>query len=312
MALHDHNRTKAAGGTEAHSHGTVGELREKNRKQLTTVMILTGSFMIAELIAGFSTGSLAILADAGHMLGDVAAIALALIASLFATKAATSEKTFGYYRSEILASMFNGLCMLGMSAFILIEAYKRFFSTTEVPGFPMILIGVSGGLINFISMRMLTKSAQNSLNTRAAYLEVLSDMLASFGVVVAGLVIIATGWHPIDSIVSVLIALGLIPRTWGLLMQCVHVLMEGSPDHIAMNELRNSMLSVPGVKELHDLHVWTITSGMDALSAHVLVGQGFRTQEVLDEIARVCQHEYNINHTTIQVEEIECKGAQCQ
>lgn len=294
-----------------HSHGSVGELREKNRKQLLTVVVLTGTFMVAELVVGFTTRSLAVLADAGHMLGDVAAVLLALIASSFATKAPTPEKTFGYYRSEILASTWNALGMIAMSGFILMEAYKRLSAAAEVPGLPMILIGLAGGLINLISMRILSGSAQHSLNTKAAYLEVWSDMLASFAVVLAGVVIQLTHWHQIDSIVSMLIAIALIPRTWALLMQCGHVLMEGTPNHIAMHDLRESILAVPGVKEVHDLHVWTITSGLDSMSAHVLVTEGSKSQDVLSEIVSLCEHKFHVNHTTIQIEEIKCEGRQC-
>ncbi len=273
-----------------------------------TVALLSGTFMLAEFVAGLWTHSLAILADAGHMLGDVAAVALALIASIFATKSATAEKTFGYYRSEILASTLNALCMLGMSGYILFEAYQRFFTQAEVPGLPMIVIGVLGGVINLFSIRLLSADAKDSLNTRAAYLEVVSDMLASFGVIVAGLIIQFSGQHIADSIVSVLIALGLIPRTWNLLSECVHVLMEGTPDRIAMSELRKSILAVDGVQDLHDLHVWTITSGLEALSGHVLVQETANTQNVLDEISQLCERDFKINHTTIQVEIVECEG----
>ncbi len=297
---------------DKHSHNDLSELRTLSRKRLITVAIMSGTFMIAELVFGLLTNSLAILADAGHMLGDVAAIVLALIANWFATKAATSDKTYGYYRAEILASTFNALGMLAMSAFILHEAYQRFFEKTDVPGTPMIVIGVLGMVINLISMKLLSAGAKESLNTKAAYLEVLSDMLASLGVIIAGIVIITTGQHVADAIVSVLIALGLIPRTWSLLMQCVHVLMEGTPDHIALSELRKVILAVEGVRDLHDLHVWTITSGLHAMSAHVLVADGVDTQRVLHQIAEVCEHDFKINHTTIQVESAQCDAAECK
>ena len=302
---HNHEHGK---DSDKHSHGNLADLRKLNRKRLMTVALLSGTFMVAEFIAGLWTHSLAILADAGHMLGDVAAVTLALIASSFATKSATAEKTFGYYRSEILASTLNALCMLGMSGYILFEAYHRFFNQAEVPGLPMVVIGVLGGVINLFSMRLLSADAKDSLNTRAAYLEVVSDMLASFGDVVAGLVIQFSGQHIADSIVSVLIALGLIPRTWNLLSECVHVLMEGTPDRIAMSELRKSILAVEGVQDLHDLHVWTITSGLEALSGHVLVRETANTQSVLDEISELCERDFKINHTTIQVELVECEG----
>lgn len=311
---HDHEAVLPAGAQktsqEKHSHGDLAELRALSKKRLITVAMLSGTFMIAELVVGLWSQSLAILADAGHMLGDVAAILLALIANIFATKTATAEKTYGYYRSEILASTLNSLCMLGMSAYILIEAYSRFFNQTDVQGVPMIITGILGGLVNLIAMRLLGPEAQDSLNTKAAYLEVLSDMLASVGVVVAGLVIQFTGQHIADSIVSALIALGLLPRTWKLLMQCVHVLMEGTPDHIVVSELRKSILAVEGVRDLHDLHVWTITSGLEALSGHVLVQEGMNPQFILNKIAQVCEQEFKIKHTTIQVE-IECEGKAC-
>ncbi len=296
---------------DKHSHNDLSELRTLSRRRLTIVAVISGTFMIVELIAGLYTHSLAVLADAGHMLGDVAAIVLALIANIFATRSATSEKTYGYYRAEILASTFNALCMLGMSGFILHEAYQRFFHAEEVHGTPMILIGAAGVIVNLISMRLLSEGAKESLNTKAAYLEVLSDMLAGIGVIVAGIIVLWTRQGAADSIVSTLIALGLIPRTWSLLMQCVHILMEGTPGHIALSELRQSIMSVEGVVDLHDLHVWTITSGLDALSGHVLVKEGVNTQQILNAIAEICEHDFKINHTTIQVESAQCDSVQC-
>ncbi len=294
----------------AHDHGNPSELRKINRQRLLLVGLITGGFMIAEAVVAMFSGSLAILADAGHMLGDVAGIAMAYIANVFATKSATTKKTYGYFRTEILAATFNALCMLGMSAFILYEAYRRFSTNAEIPALPMIVIGFLGGIVNLISMRLLSSGARNSLNTRAAYIEVLSDMLASFAVVVAGLVIQFTRWYAIDSIVSMLIAIGLIPRTWSLLMQCVHVLMEGTPDHIAIADLRTAMLSVTGVQDVHDLHVWTITSGLDAISAHVLIDQDTNSQEVLGKIEVICE-QFKLSHSTIQIEIVQCNNIPC-
>ncbi len=308
---HHHAAETAHGSAEKHSHDDPTALRLLSRKRLIMVAMLSGTFMVAELVAGFMTNSLAVLADAGHMLGDVAAVILALIASIFASKQATTEKTYGYYRAEIITSTFNALCMLGMSGFILFEAYARLFSQAKIPGVPMIVIGIMGAAINLIAMRILSADAEKSLNTKAAYLEVLSDMLASLGVVVAGVIIQLTGQHIVDSLVSMLIAIGLIPRTWNLLMQCVHVLMEGTPDHVAINELRSAILAVDGVQDLHDLHVWTITSGMDALSSHVIVKSGMNTQAVLDQVAKICEDQFKIRHTTIQVEEVPCQSNQC-
>lgn len=263
--------------------------------------------MILEFVFGFMTKSLAVLADAGHMLGDVAAISIALIATSFASRAATVQKTYGYYRAEILASSFNTLCMLGMCGFILYEAYHRLSEKVDVPGMPLITIGIIGAITNFISIRLLSAGAKDSLNTKAAYLEVLSDMLAAIGVVIAGVTIQLTKWVMVDSVVSFLIALALIPRTWNVLMECVHVLMEGTPGRIKLADLHKALGNVEGVMGIHDLHVWTITSGMDALSGHVQIQESTNPQAILSKIAECCKHDFNINHTTIQVEVASCE-----
>jgi cobalt-zinc-cadmium efflux system protein len=312
---HSHNHPDKTVGTsvakDSHGHGDLSELRAMSRKRLLMVVLLTGGFMIAEVIAAWLTKSLAILADAGHMLGDVAAVALALIASWFATRPASQAKTYGYYRTEILASTLNALALLGMSVFITVEAYSRLRHPTEVPGLPMILVGITGGIVNLLAMKILRGVAEHSLNTKAAYLEVLADLLASVGVVIAGLTIHFTGWQYIDPIVSLIIAIALIPRTWTLLSQCVHVLMEGTPDHIAMNDLRTAILNVPGVVEVHDLHAWTITSGMDSLSGHVIIDQAARSDQVLTQITSVCEQQFGITHTTIQIEAVSCDRSKC-
>jgi cobalt-zinc-cadmium efflux system protein len=296
-----------------HGHGDLRELRAMSRKRLFFVFALTGSFMLVELIVGFMTKSLAILADAGHMLGDVGAIALALIASWFAARPATEGKTYGYYRSEILASTINAVALLVISGYILLEAYSRFTHPQAVPGLPMILIGVIGGLVNLFSMKILSEDAKTSLNSKAAYLEVLADLLASAGVVFAGAIIQLTGFLIVDPIVSTIIALALVPRTLGLLNQCVNILMEGTPDHIAMNELRNAVLNLPGVIEIHDLHVWTITSGMDAMSGHVLIdSEKADASETLEEISKLCEEQFGIKHSTVQIELVSCARQQCK
>jgi len=296
-----------------HGHGDLRELRAMSRKRLFLVFALTGSFMLVELIVGFMTNSLAILADAGHMLGDVGAIALALIASWFAARPATEGKTYGYYRSEILASTINALALLGISGYILLEAYSRFTHPQAVPGLPMILIGVIGGLVNLFSMKILSEDAKTSLNSKAAYLEVLADLLASAGVVFAGAIILLTGFLIVDPIVSAIIAVALVPRTLGLLNQCVNILMEGTPDHIAMNELRNAVLNLPGVIEIHDLHVWTITSGMEAMSGHVLIdSEKADASTALEEISKLCEEQFGIKHSTVQIELVSCARQQCK
>lgn len=305
MTEKDHKSGEAAHA--GHSHESVSSLRSRSKKRLWQVLSISSTFMILEFVFGFTTRSLAVLADAGHMLGDVAAISIALIATSFASKAATSEKTYGYYRAEILASSFNTLCMLGMCGFILYGAYRRLSEHVEVPGMPLIVIGIIGAITNFISIRLLSADAKESLNTKAAYLEVLPDMLAAIGVVIAGVTIQLTKWVMIDSIVSFLIALALIPRTWSVLMECVHVLMEGTPERIKLGDLHKALGNVEGVIGIHDLHVWTITSGMNALSGHVQIQESTNPQAILSKIAECCKHDFNINHTTIQVEVASCK-----
>lgn len=297
----------------SHSHGDLRELRMMSRKRLLFVVALTSTFMIVEAVVGFMTNSLAIIADAGHMLGDVAAVALALIASWFASKPVSEGKTYGYFRSEILASTINGLVMLVISGYILIEAYSRFSHPQPVPGIPMIVIGLIGGIINLVCMKVLSEDAKNSLNSKAAYLEVLADLLASAGVVIAGVIILMTGFLMVDPIVSSIIAVALVPRTLSLLNQCVNILMEGTPDHIALKDLRDAVLKVPGVTEVHDLHVWTITSGMDAMSGHVLIDGAISDQNsILEKITDICEHQFGIKHSTVQIEQVSCDRRQCQ
>ena len=313
MTQHLHDETDSTNSSHGHSHGDFRELRAMSRKRLVFVVCLTSTFMVIEAVIGFMTNSLAILADAGHMLGDVAAIALALIASWFASKPVSEEKTYGYYRSEIIASTMNALVMLIISGYILIEAYSRFSHPQPVPGIPMIIIGIVGGIINLISMKILSDDAKSSLNSKAAYLEVLADLLASAGVVIAGVTIQFTGLLVIDPIVSSIIAVALVPRTLSLLNQCVHILMEGTPDRIVINDLKAALLKVPGVVEVHDLHVWTITSGMDAMSCHVLIDKDDAdSKTTLEKITELCDHDFGIKHSTVQIEQASCDRPQCK
>lgn len=305
---HNHDHIKGHGHGHGHSHNDFAALRKKSKSAMITVLILTFAFMAVEVVGGILTGSLALLADAGHMLGDSAAILLALVAVWFAGRRPSKDKTYGYYRTEILAALFNGVVLIGLSLYILYEAFQRFTNPSEILSGPMMLVAIGGLIVNVIAAKLLHSHAGDSLNTNAAYLEVVSDLLGSAAVIIASIIIMFTGWTIIDPIVSGLIGLMILPRTWKLITNCVHILMEGTPSHVNLEQLRASMLKIRGVMDVHDLHVWTITSGRDALSAHVVIDRNANADALLTEITHIAQHEFGLHHSTIQVEQAECKS----
>lgn len=286
-------------GGHGHSHGSG---RMESRGRLLIVVGLTTVLMLVELIAGMLSHSLALMADAGHMLSDVAAQVLALVALWFAAKPPTSGKSFGYYRTEILAGLLNGVVLVIISIFILLEAVNRLAHPPEVHAPLMLAVSAIGVVVNLVSMRILVGSADDSVNMKAAYLELLGDMLASAGVLAAALLIAFTHWYIADPLISGLIGVLILPRTWLLLAECTNILMEGTPGHVDTDGLRAAMLKVPGVLDVHDMHVWTITSGLDAMSGHVCVQRSATSEEVLAEVTRIAQKEFHIQHTTIQLE----------
>ncbi len=275
---------------------------------MLTVLGLTGAYMVIECITGYFTHSLAMFADAGHMLSDVGALLLSLLAVWFASKPATPGKTYGYYRSEILAGFFNALALVVLSLIILYEAYRRFSSPPEVHGIPVLIVAAIGLGMQLFSLKMLKKSADASINARAAYLEILGDSLASVGVIVSCLIIIFTKWYAADPVISGLIGLAILPRTWLLLSECVNILMEGTPGRIDLSSLRTAITAVPGVQGVHDVHVWTITSGLDAMSGHILIDASAPAEEVLTSVTKILNEDFDLHHTTIQVEQLVCKG----
>jgi cobalt-zinc-cadmium efflux system protein len=291
-----------------HAHGHRANLRADNKSKMLLVLGLTAAFMICEVITGVLTGSLALLADAGHMLGDLGALMLALVAIWFSSKPATQDKTYGYYRSEILAGFFNSLALVGVSLFIMYEAYSRLSNPPQVVGVPVLVVSLIGLVVNITSLRLLESSAKTSLNAKAAYLEVLGDCLATAGVIVSSLVIIFFKWYYADPIISALIALGILPRTWLLLKECTNILMEGTPGHIDLSALRKAIVAVEGVTDVHDIHVWTITSGIDAMSAHVAIDDRAPAEEVLSRVTTIVNDQFGVHHSTIQVEQVDCKA----
>jgi cobalt-zinc-cadmium efflux system protein len=274
----------------------------RHRTSLRWALGLTVAFLILEVIGAIWTGSLALLADAGHMLTDVAGISLSLLAIWFASKPPTPMNTYGYVRLEILAALANGVLLLSMAAFILYEAYGRMWSPPDILTGPMLIIAIIGLGVNLTSMWLLHSGASDSLNLRGAYLEVLGDAIASLGVILAALIIQLTGWKPMDPLISGAIGLFILPRTWNLIQQAVQILMEGVPPHLDVREIETAMRGSHGVRDVRDLHVWTLTSGKEAMSAHVLVEDLSDGQHILSDLQQVLRQRFAIEHTTLQLE----------
>ena len=290
--------TEALPVASGHSHSAAGA----SRKRLQIVLGLVVAYLVVEVVGSLITNSLALLADAGHMLTDAVGVGLALLAIHFAAKPATAAKTFGYYRLEILAAVANAVLLFGVAAYIGYEAYQRFSDPPEIQSVPMLFIAAVGLAVNLVSMRLLSAGAKDSLNVRGAYLEVLGDMLGSVAVLVAGAVILLTGWTPIDPIASVVIALLIVPRTWRLLREAVDVLLQATPKGVDLDEVRAHLLRGEGIVDAHDLHAWTLTSGMHVVSAHVVIEPTADAAAVLDEICRCLSDDFDMEHSTIQLE----------
>ncbi len=300
---HQHNQQESSGQTQpnknGHDHFAV---RQQSRSKLTIVLTLTSGFMLVEAVAGWYSGSLALIADAGHMLGDVAALALALFAVWLSSKPAGRSRTYGFHRSEILAALANSVLLVVISIAIFCEAIHRFSLPPEIQSTPMLVVAVLGLIVNLISMKLLGAHSHGSLNAKAAYLEVFSDMLASCAVIVAGLVIMFTGWYLADPILSAILSIFIVSRTWGLLKESVEILMESAPREFDLEALTKAFLAVDGVVQVHDLHVWTITSGLLAMSCHLTVEPKANSQAVLNQVNALMAKEFKIRHTTIQIE----------
>ena len=274
----------------------------RHKRRLWAVFALTAGFLAVETAAALWTGSLALLADAAHMLVDAAAVLLSLVAVWFAERPATPEKTYGYYRVEILAALVNGVVLCLLAVWILIEAYERFRSPPAVPGGPILVVAAIGLGVNLAGMLLVRGAAAESLNVRSVYLDLLGDAASSLAVIGAGAVIFFTGWTAADPLASAGIALVILPRTWGLLRQAANVLLEGAPAHLDVNEIGLALSEAPGVRGVHDLHVWTLTSGREAMSAHVVIESGTSTDKILEELHILLHARFGIDHTTIQVE----------
>jgi cobalt-zinc-cadmium efflux system protein len=281
-----------------HHHG--------GRRRLAVVLVLTCAFLGVEVVAGVLAGSLSLLADAGHMLTDVAGLVLALAAMKFAERRPSPRRTYGYHRVEILAALTNALVLAAVAGYILAEAWERFRAPHPIAGIPVLVVATIGLLVNLVGAFLLRDGSQASLNVRGAYNEVLADALSSVGVILGAAVITATGWLWVDPLVAVAIALFVVPRTWALVREAVHVLLEGTPPEVDLAALRAVMEGVPGVRAVHDLHVWTLTSGIHALSAHAVLQEGAGHGAVLDALRMQVTGGFPITHVTVQLEEHCC------
>jgi cobalt-zinc-cadmium efflux system protein len=272
-----------------------------NRRRLTAVLALTFAYMLAEAIGGFATNSLALLSDAGHMLADVASLVLALLALWFAARPATAKKTYGYYRMEILAALANGSALVVISLLISYEAIRRIKSPEGVKGFEVMLIAIGGLAVNVVSAFVLHSASEQNLNMRGAFLHVMGDALGSAGAIVAGITVWQWGWVLADPLISVAMCLLIIYSSWRLIRESVNILLEGTPSHINVRAVAATMHQVAGVTDVHDLHVWTISSGLEALSAHVTIEPGVSHRGVLEALQERLRSEFNIGHVTIQI-----------
>lgn len=296
-----------AGHTHSHSHGHAHghahAASAANSRRLAVVLALVLAYMVAEVVGGLLTNSLALLADAGHMLSDAGALALSLFAIWVARRPPTPTHTYGFYRTEILAALVNGATLVAISLYIFAEAFRRLGDPPEVEGGWMMVVAAGGLMVNLLGLWMLSAGREGNLNVRGAWLHVLTDTLGSVGTLAAGVLILTFGWRWADPAASVAIGLLVLYSSWALLRETVAVLMEGAPGDIDVDEVRNALNGVEGVASAHDLHVWTITSGMVALSAHVVAADDRRPAgELLDRLRRMLVDRFGIDHVTIQIE----------
>ena len=299
---HDH------GDHEGHGHGHhdhAHDFRSASRKNLIIALTLISTYMLAEVVGGVLSGSLALIADAGHMLTDALAIAMALAAMWVADRSASAERTFGYERTEVLAAMFNTIALWLIAGWIFFEAYHRAFTEdVHVDGIPVLIVGTGGLLINIAAAWVLHRSSGHSMNVEGAFQHVLADLMGSVGVIISAVLIMAFNWTLADPILSVLIALLILWSSRHLMATVTNVLLEGTPKHIDAYQLCHDIESVEGVTLIHDVHVWTITSGSEAFTAHVLVDPSYQgnSEEIRTKIQDIAYNNYGINHVSIQLE----------
>ncbi|PLT33698.1 cation diffusion facilitator family transporter [Bacillus sp. V5-8f] len=287
----------------SHGHGHHHHHHSSNKKALLSAFILISLFMVVEVIGGVLTNSLALISDAGHMLSDAAALGLSYLAIRLGERKATNAKTFGYKRFEIIAASINGVTLLVISIYIVFEAVQRFMNPPEVESMGMLSISIIGLVVNIVAAWILMRGDKDeNLNVRSAFLHVIGDMLGSAGAIVAALLIYFFNWEIADPVASVIVAVLIVISGWRVTKESFHILMEGVPEQIDMKEVKASLLELPKVTGVHDLHIWTITSGFPTLSCHVVIGPQATHDLVLSEAQTLLHDKFGIEHSTIQVE----------
>lgn len=310
MGHHHHHHGHGHGHHHHHHHGHdhghdhFDSQREGNKKGLLIALFVTTGIMFAEFFGGLFTNSLALLSDAGHMLSDASSLLLSVVALWIAARPATPKKTFGFYRFEVLAALFNGVTLFVIAGFIVWEAFERFMDPPTVSSGTMILIACIGLGANLISAWSLLRNGdvKDNVNVRSAYLHVLGDALGSVGAIVAGIVMMVFGWYIADPIISVIVALLILKSAWGVISHSFHILMEGTPHSVNQEEVKEALESIDGVIDVHDLHIWTITSGLHSLTCHLLVKEDQQTQSILQVAIQTLSDRFHIDHSTIQIE----------
>ncbi|HMS88268.1 MAG TPA: cation diffusion facilitator family transporter [Acidimicrobiales bacterium] len=310
---HDHSHGHSHGAGHAHSHGAT-RAGARHQGRLAAAFAVLAVFMVVELVVGLVTGSLALLSDAGHMVTDVAGLGMALAAIRLADRhaagsaAAHPGRTFGLYRLEILAALANAVLLFGVAGYVLVEAVQRFGDAPEIDSGPVLVAAGLGLLANLVAFALLREGSKESLNVEGAYLEVLADTVGSVGVIVGALVMRSTGWAWIDPAVGVAIGLWVVPRTWRLAGQAVRILIQAAPQDLDLDALAVDLAAIDGVVDVHDLHVWTLTSEMDVALAPLMIGVDQDAHAVLDGARSVLQERYGIAHATLQVEPEDHQG----
>jgi cobalt-zinc-cadmium efflux system protein len=300
--VEEHEQDDAKGHGHSHSHVSLSA-GARHKGPLLAAFLVLFVFMVVEVVGGIFTNSLALLSDAGHMLTDVIGIGMALAAIHLATRgSARSHRTFGWYRLEILAALANSVLLLGVAVYVLIEAINRFGNPADVLGGPMLVIAILGLIANLVAFWLLREGSKESLNVEGAYLEVLADTVGSVGVIVGAIILQYTGWEWVDPVVGIAIAVWIVPRTIRLAGQALRILVQAAPPGTDIDKLRADLAAVDGVVDVHDLHVWTLTSDMDVATAHLMVGSSVDQHGVLDRARDLLRERYGIGHATLQVE----------
>jgi cobalt-zinc-cadmium efflux system protein len=283
----------------AHDHTLPGL---KHRRSLVIALAITVCFMAGEAAVGFAVGSLVLVADAAHMLTDAAGLSIALLAIWVSQRPANERKTYGYYRSEILAALVNVALLVAISSYILFASAQRLLDPSRVHGVPVIIVASVGLGVNLVGAWLLAKGSDGSMNVKAAFLDMVSDVFGSVGAIVAGVILLTTGWRYADPLLAAVVGVVILPRAWGLLKGALDVLLEGTPSNISVAEVQQAVLGVPGVQSVHDLHVWTVTSGFVALSGHVEVADDVDRDQALVALRAQLHERFEIEHVTIQIE----------